>query len=431
MLRFAKIVMFHLSVTLAAGVSAADMLTIRITQGIDSALPIAIVPFGWSGRGSAAIDIADIIAKDLARSGRFAPMPFADLPARPAEYSAVDFRDWRLLGMENLVIGKLVQQPDGAHHIEFRLVDVYKARQLAGFRIPTRNLRLSAHQISDIIYEKLTGERGAFATRIAYVTVDKETSGKVYRLLLADADGHNSQTLLKSSEPLLSPAWSPDGKHIAYVSFENRNSAVWVQDVLTSKRQLISSGPGINSAPAWSPDGTRLAMTLSKHGNPEIYVMHVATRQLQRLTNNYAIDTEPSWSPDGRKLVFTSDRGGGPQIYEITLGGSAKRLTFGKGTYNARPRFSPNGRQIAMVTGGKRGYQIAVLDLPTDDFRVLTEAHLDESPSFAPNGSMIIYTTMGPRGTELAATSVDGRVKQRLTQQRGEVREPAWGPFRK
>jgi TolB protein len=410
------------------------VLDIKITKGLDSAFPIAIVPFRWSGASPVpAIDVAAVVAEDLGRSGRFAPMPFADIVSRPSDYSEINFKDWRLFGMDHLVVGKLNEGPAGSYEIEFRLIDVLRQKQIAGYKIPanTRTLRLTVHQISDIIYEKLTEERGAFATRVAYVTVVRDPNGKrIYRILLSDADGFNAKTLLESREPLLSPAWSPDGKRIAYVSFEDKNSAIWVQEVRSGKRERVAHGPGINSAPAWSPDGNRLAMTLSRDGNPEIYILHLGTRQLQRLTNHYSIDTEPAWSPDGRKLLFTSDRGGGPQIYEMTLGGGAKRLTYNKGSYNARGRYSPKGDQIAMVHRVNGGFQIAVLDLATDDFQILTNARLDESPSFAPNGSMIIYTTMGARGTELAATSVDGRVKQRLTQQGGEVREPAWGPFR-
>ncbi len=410
------------------------VLDITITKGLDSAFPIAIVPFRWTGDASVpALDVAGIVASDLVRTGRFSPMPRGDLPSRPADYSEINFKDWRLLGMDHLVVGQLSERAAGDYEIEFRLIDVFRQKQLAGFKIPANHatLRLTAHQISDIIYEKLTNERGAFSTRVAYVTVVKDLNGKrIYRLLLSDADGFNAKTLLESREPLLSPAWSPDGKHIAYVSFEDKNSAIWVQDVRTGKRDRVAHGPGINSAPAWSPDGNRLAMTLSRDGNPEIYVLHLASRQLQRLTRHYSIDTEPAWSPDGRKLLFTSDRGGGPQLYEMTLGGGAKRLTFNKGTYNARGRYSPNGDQIAMVHRRDGGYRIALLDLASDDFQVLTTSRFDESPTFAPNGSMIIYTTMGARGTELAATSIDGRVKQRLTQSGGEVREPAWGPFR-
>ncbi|RKZ49875.1 MAG: Tol-Pal system beta propeller repeat protein TolB, partial [Gammaproteobacteria bacterium] len=311
--------------------------------------------------------------------------------------------------------------------------DVYKEKQIAGFKLPSTEaqLRTTAHEISDIIYEKLIGVRGAFATRIAYITVNKKRDGKkTYTLLIADADGHNPRVLLKSPEPLLSPSWSPDGKKLAYVSFETKNSAIFVQDINSGKRDKVAANRGINSAPAWSPDGTRLAMTLSKDGNTEIYIMHLASRSLERITRNKAIDTEPNWSSDGKKLAFTSDRGGSPQIYEVSVlgDGKAKRLTF-EGTYNARPRYSSDGNFLAVVNGEKGVYRIAILDLRSGYFDILTRATLDESPSFAPNDHMIIYTTSGARGTVLAAVSADGQVHQRLELQDGEVREPAWGPF--
>jgi TolB protein len=409
--------------------NAQAVLTIKITQGIESALPIAVVPFGGEG---ATVNVSEIIAADLQRSGRFKPMPAADMPAQPHEFSAINFRDWRLLGMENLVVGNVNTTAGGDYEIEFRLVDIYKGSQLIGYRIPAtaRNLRLAAHQIADIIFEKVTGEKGAFATRVAYVTVLRNGDKKTHALQIADTDGYNARTLLESPQPLLSPAWSPDGEQLAYVSFEERNSAIYIQDIRTGEREKISSGPGINSAPAWSPNGKYLAMTLSKDGNTEIYVLHMNGRRLQRMTTNVAIDTEASWAPDGNSLIFTSDRGGKPQIYQVDLlGGRATRLTY-KGAYNTRASFSPDGKSITMVHGDDRGYHIAVMDLATGDVDVLTKGSLDESPSFAPNGSMIIYTTSAAGGSELAAVSVDGRVHQRLALQEGEVREPAWGPFR-
>lgn len=409
-------------------------LTIRIEQGIASALPIAIVPFASVGESAASVDIAAVVRADLARSGQFAAMPPQDMPSQPASFSAINFKDWRVVGMENLVIGKVLSAPEGGYVVEFRVVDVYRGKQLMGYRIPTSaaNLRLTAHHVADMIYERLLNQKGAFATRIAYVTVDRQGKDKsIYRLQVADADGYDPHTILESTQPLLSPAWSPDGNRIAYVSFEDRNSAIYLQDIRTGKREKIVSGPGINSAPAFAPDGERLAVTLSRDGNPEIYLYNLGSRSLTRLTNHPAIDTEANWSPDGRAIVFTSDRGGGPQIYRLALdGGAPQRVTFDMGSYNARARYSPDGRKLAMVHGGDGGYRIAVLDLATNSYELVTSAPLDESPSFAPNGSMIIYATMGASGTELAAVSTDGRLKQRLALQRGEVREPAWGPFR-
>ena len=408
-------------------------LEIFIDTGVENALPVAVIPFGWNGApDTQPIDLHVTIANDLARSGRFATMDETDMPQQPAEFGHVNFRDWQLLRMENIVIGQLKQTGAGDFEIEFRLLDVYKESQLTGFRIRAgrSQLRRTAHRISDIIFEKLTGVRGAFDTRIAYVTVKQNAAGEeVHSLQIADADGFNPQVLLESDQALMSPAWSPDGQYLAYVSFEGNNSSVFVQDIRTGERNEVAAHRGINSAPAFSPDGRRLALTLSKEGDPEIFVLHLSTNSLQRITHNRAIDTEPHWSPDGSRLVFTSDRGGTPQIYEVDLqGGAPKRLTF-EGAYFARPRYSPNGAGITMVHGGNGRYRIGYLDLENGYLSILTKNRLDESPSFSPNGSMIIYATNGRRGSELAAVSADGRVHQRLALQDGEVREPAWGPF--
>ena len=408
-------------------------LTIEITEGVAGALPIAVVPFGIEGQGQgvAPEDIGAIIAADLKRSGRFAPLPERDLLARPHEGRDVNFRDWRVLGIESLVVGKLRPLGAGQYTVQFQLFNVFQGTPLAGYSIPSSaaDLRRTAHQISDIIYEKLTGERGAFNTRIAYVAVAGKPPAQTYALQVSDADGHNPQSILKSKQPLLSPAWSPDGTRLAYVTFENKRAQIYIQEIVSGKRELIASYPGLNGAPAWSPDGTRLALTLSKDGNPEIYVMSVTARTLQRLTNNLAIDTEPTWSPDGSTLVFTSDRGGRPQLYRMSSnGGEAARITF-EGDYNARGVFSPDGKQIAMVHGNGGQYRIALMDLKTGGVRVLSERTLDESPSFAPNGAIIIYATNeGKRGT-LTAVSVDGRVRNRLLLQEGDVREAVWSPF--
>lgn len=409
-------------------------LDIIIDKGVEKPIPVAIVPFGWSQSANLPpIDMAGVIANDLTRSGRFSTMDEKDMPQKPSDFNSINFKDWRLLGMENLVVGNLNLKNNGEYDAEFRLIDVYKGKQIAGFRIPSTELQLrrTAHEISDIIYEKLIGVRGAFATRIVYITVNKNQDGsKKYSLQISDADGYNPQILLESNEPLLSPAWSPDGKKLAYVSFEGKNSAIYIQDILTGKREKIASNPGINSAPDWSPDGTRLALTLSKDGNPEIYIYHIASKLLRRLTYNAAIDTEPNWSSDGKIIAFTSDRGGSPQIYEITAEGSgdARRVSF-SGRYNAAPEFSPDDKSIAVIHSDGGAYQIGLLDRATGQVSVLTDTRQDESPSFAPNGHMIIYTTTGARGTALAAISVDGSVHQRLALQNGEVREPAWGPF--
>ena len=414
-------------------VHAEGELTITIDQGSKSALPIAVVPFAAAG-DSGTVDIAAVIRSDLERSGQFNPMPPADMPSRPTSFTEVNFKDWRVLGQDNLVLGKVVPSGDGGYVVEFRVIDVFKGNQLLGFRIPTspENMRLTAHHISDLIYETLLHRKGAFATRIAYVTVERASKkDSLFRLQVADADGYDPHTILESKLPLMSPSWAPDGSRLAYVSFEDRNSAIYIQDVRTGKREKIVSGSGINSSPSFSPDGQRLVVTLSRDGNPEIYTYSFASRQLTRLTYHASIDTEGVYSPDGRQIYFTSDRGGGPQIYRMSIdGGTPQRVTFNMGNYNSRARISADGKKLALVHGGKGGFGIGLLDLATNSFDVLSKSSLDESPSFAPNGDMIIYATMAGRGTELAAISVDGRAGPRMAMQRGEVREPAWGPFR-
>jgi TolB protein len=408
-------------------------LTIEITEGAEGALPIAVVPFGWQGPGQPpSQNIGEIVDEDLKRSGRFKTLPPQDMLARPHTGTDVDFRDWKVLGMESLVVGQLRPNGTGGYLVRFQLFDVFKGEQLAGYSIPTteRDLRATAHHISDLIYEKLTGQRGAFATRVAYVTSIAATEGeRKIALQVADADGYHPQTIVTSKEPLMSPAWSPDGRKLAYVSFEKGRPSIWVQEVFTGRRQKVASFKGINGAPAFSPDGRKLALTLSKDGNPDIFVLDLAKRTVRPLTRHYAIDTEPAWSPDGRHIVFTSDRGGKPQIYRVSVnGGKAERMTF-EGDYNARASYSPDGKQLVMVTRVGGAYRIGVMELASGRLQVLSSGRLDESPSFAPNGSMVIYATkLGGQG-ELAAVSVDGRVRQRLALQAGDVREPAWAPY--
>jgi TolB protein len=408
-------------------------LTIKITQGIEGAQPIAIVPFGVQpGSQPPPQDLATIIANDLTRSGRFLPLPVGDLPSRPSEASAVNYSDFRILGTPNLVIGKLSRLASGMFEVEFRLIDVFRGTQIIGHGFDARpdELRQKAHQMSDFIYEALTGERGAFDTRIAYVTEQRAGGTSRYALNVADSDGFNPQVVLESKAPIVSPAWSPNGRQLAYVSFEGKRPRIFAQNLSTGVRQVIAAFPGLNGAPAWSPDGKRMAMTLSKDGNAEIYVMDIDTRRLRRLTVGAAIDTEPAWAPDGKSLVFTSDRGGTPQVYRIpATGGRATRLTF-DGKYNSRATFAPDGKSLALVHGSKGTYRTAVLDLQNKALRVLTKTTLDESPSFAPNGSMILYATSGAHGGTLAGVSADGRVRQELAVRQGDVREPAWSPFR-
>jgi TolB protein len=412
-------------------VTAQAVLTIEITKGVEAGIPIAIVPFGGQANANPEHRIADIVRADLVRSGRFDSLPRKDFLATPHDDSQVHFKDWRLIKAEDLVVGK-VAPAGNVNSVQFQLFDVFKGGQLAGYRykVPNRFMRRVAHQISDIIYEKLTGEPGAFDTRIAYVTVETaKNKSRRYLLQVADSDGHTPKTILESHEPLMSPAWSPDGRRLAYVSFEKGRSMVYIQNIANGTRQQIASFQGINSAPAWAPDGKHLALVLSRDGNAEIYSMDLRTKALSRLTRNSAIDTEPTWSPDGSTIVFTSDRSGRPQLYRMNANGSdVRRLTF-EGDYNARPDFSPDGKMITMVHAEKGRFHIAVLHLGNNALQVLTDAALDESPSFAPNGRMILYATEKQGRGVLSAISSDGRVQQTLKFQKGDVREPAWSPY--
>jgi TolB protein len=419
-------------VLLCTGIPAAQaILTIEITQGVDTGIPIAVVPFRWSGSGQPPQAIADIIEQDLGRSGRFLTLSRKEFVSFPADERDVIYKEWRVIKAEALVVGTIAPAGPGRYEVQFRLFDVFKQGRLAELRytVTTAMLRTVAHQIADVVYEKLTGEPGAFNTRIAYVTRETTRRGAEYRLQIADSDGYDPKTLRRSTEPLLSPAWSLDGRRIAYVSFEDKRPKIYIENLADNRRELLSETPGINGAPAWSPDGKRLALALSKDGNPEIYTMELATRQLRRLTNDSAIDTEPAWSPDGRTLVFTSDRAGRPQLYRMSADGrETQRLTF-EGDYNARPSYAPDGRSLVLVSAVQGRFRIATLKLDTGALQVLTDTSLDESPSFAPNGRMILYATEVQGRGVLASVSADGRVRQLYRLEEGDVREPAWSPY--
>ena len=404
-------------------------LTIEITKGADGGIPIAVVPFKWQGQSALPVEVGDIIAADLYRSGQFNPLPVDDFLSRPSDESEVKYKDWRLIKAVNLVVGRVTQMGTDRYAVRFQLFDVFRERQLAAFlwKVTGSDLRKIAHQISDKVYEALTGRPGAFDSRIAYVTLLRTASkGSAYQLMVADADGYNPKQILRSPDPILSPAWAADGAWLAYVSFEDGRSKIFVQNLNTGARKKLAEFPGINGAPAWSPDGKHMAMTLSRDGNPEIYVMHIASGSLRRLTNHSSIDTEAAWSPDGRHLVFTSDRAGRPQIYRISAaGGRAERLTF-EGKENARASYDRAGKHLTLVTNHGNGDQIGVFSLPTGSLEILTDGRLDESPTFAPNGAMILYAAQRGGSGLLSAVSADGRVRQVLRSESGTVREPAW-----
>ncbi|MEO6264752.1 MAG: Tol-Pal system beta propeller repeat protein TolB [Luteimonas sp.] len=410
-------------------------LEIDIVGGNAAALPIAVVPMPYQGSGAApATDVAGVIRADLDRSGQFRSLPERDMIERPTRGGEVNYPAWRLLKQDFLVVGRVLDAGDGGYRVEYELFDVARQERLLGFAMTARGnaMRDVAHQVADAIYEKILGVRGAFWTRIGYVTATGVGKGSRYALMVADADGYNPQTVVRSAEPLLSPAWSPDGRKLAYVSFERGNSSIYIQDISTGARELVASFRGINGAPNFSPDGRRLALTLSKSGNPEIYVMDLGSKALRQVTDQFGIDTEAVWSTDGGSLYFTSDRGGKPQIYQVSAsGGAASRISF-QGSYNAKASVSFDGKKIAMAQGNGNNYRIALLDrsLGSPRWSTLSPGSLDESPSFAPNASMILYAAReGSRGV-LYAVSADARVRQRLVLADGDVREPAWGPYR-
>jgi len=420
---FARIFL-GLSLLLGLGLAQAQ-LSIEITGSGASRLPIAIADFAGEPGYSRAL--TSVIRADLERSGLFRMVEPGPTPV--SENDNVDFGTWKSKGADAFVGGSLVADASGKFEARFRLYDVSKQASLGGVAFVTtpNMLRAAGHRIADYIYEKLTGEKGYFSTRIAYVV----KQGGRYELQIADADGQNAQPALVSKEPIISPAWSPDGGRLAYVSFENKKPVVFVHTLSTGRRAVVANFKGSNSAPAWSPDGRRLAIVLSKDGGSQIYVINADGSGAQRVMTSGAIDTEPQFAPDGETLYFTSDRGGAPQIYRVSLsGGSAQRVTF-DGAYNVTPRISPDGRSMAFISRNGGRFQLAIMDLASKQVQYLTDSHKDESPSFASNGRMILFATeMGGRGV-LSAVSSDGRVKQRLSVSAGDVREPAWGPYLK
>ena len=417
---------------LALSQTVAAQVNLVVIGGELKRTPVAVVPFGWEGQAAASpLDIADVVSSDLYRSGRFAPQAEEDMLQKPTTGAELDFDDWTILGVDAVVVGKVVQTGDNAYTVQFQLFDPIRQTQLVGYKMPASRgtMRRVAHRAADMIYKKLTGIEGVFATKVAFVSAQKSGENKQYRLVVADYDGENEAVIMESADPIMSPAWSPDSRRLAYVSFEGNKSSIYVQQLRSGNRIKVSSDPGINGAPAFSPDGRKLVVTLGGiDGNLDIYVLDLSSRQKKRLTTHRAIDTEGSWSPDGY-IYFTSDRAGGPQIYRVSEnGGTPERVTF-EGSYNARPRLSPDGGKLAVVTLDRGNYRIGILDLDRRNLLVLSTGQQDESPSFAPNGDILIYATRRSGDGVLETVSADGLIRQRLASGRGDVREPVWSPF--
>ena len=408
-------------------------LQVNVTQGVTDPIPIAIVPFARAVPADGGFDVAAVVQHDLESSGRFRAMQRRDMLTAPTRAAEVKGADWKAAGNDYVLVGRVTSSNAGELDLDCDLVNALTGQRIGGKRFVANstNLRNAAHQVSDFVYEQILGVRGAFATRIAYVSVHGQGSAQQFALIVADSDGESPRVILESTQPIMSPAWSTDDQWLAYVSFENRVSAVYIQRVRTGERRLVSARAGVNGAPAFSPDGTRLALTLSgTAGNLDIWLLDLATQALTRLTDDPAVDTEPAWSPDGKSIYFTSDRAGGPQIYRLDVANPkhVQRISFGSG-YDARPRVSPDGSKIAFVTREGSNYRIGVQDLASGTVSVLSRGSLDESPSFAPNGATIIYAGRDGEIGTLQTVSVDGQVTQRLTSSQGELREPVWEPF--
>jgi TolB protein len=387
-------------------------------------IPVAVA--GFRGDEQSPQKISAIVQADLERSGQFKQVEAAyglDETSRP-ELNAI-----RQRGADALVAGSVTRLADGRYDVRFRLWDTVRNQDLGGqsHAVPAGDLRLTAHRIADFIYERLTGDKGNFSTRLTYVT----KAGSNYRLWVADADGENAQPAFSSQEPIISPAWAPNGNQLAYVSFESRKPVVYVQDLDTGKRRLVASFKGSNSAPAWSPDGTSLALTLSRDGGSQLFVMDARGGEPKRLLQSQAIDTEPTYAPDGRTVFFVSDRGGSPQIYKVAAsGGAPERVTF-SGNYNISPSVSPDGKWLAYISRVGGAFKLHVMELASGVTAAITDTTADESPSFSPNSRLVIYATLLQGKEALMTSTLDGRIKARLAGQSGDIREPGWGPAQK
>jgi TolB protein len=417
--------------SLLLALNSQAQLNITIDGGSTSAMPIAVVDFVNKNQ-PLNTDMAQIIRNDLARSGQFKPLDKELLVDQPGSDADLNYGTWRLLGADYVSYGDITYLEGDRMEVRFRLNSVAEQKQLLALTLPLNRLqaRAGAHYIADRIYEAILGIPGVFSTKLAYVTAVNDSDGFKYQLIVADADGYGPQSLVTSKEPLMSPAWSPDGKKLAYVSFEQGNSAIYVQDLSTGSRTLMTNFKGINGAPKFSPNGRMLAVSLSKTGNPEIYTINVFDRSLTQITNHWSIDTEPEWAPDGQSLFFTSDRGGRPQIYETDLlEKKARRVTF-EGEYNARASVSPDGKYLAMVHGNDNVYKIALFHRPSNTLQLISDGSLDETPSFAPNGAMVMFATRNGAGQGLLkAVSTDGQTSNDLVLSNGHVREPNWSPL--